>query len=227
MQGYAYNQVCGGVDGAHGTKGHPIDSIFVYTKVPATTTQLPAVRVANGQQLPSHWGLTVATPFPVYVLGNYNIQTNAGGSQSVLTTNTAYTWPAALMGDSITILSTSWSDSNVGKLPSTSGNTTVNAACFEGIVPSITLPGPTKQYSGGLENFLRLLEGWSSTLCYNGSIVVMFPSIYATNYWQVTGNYYNPPTRQWGFDANFTRSSGMPPCAPQAKAIIRGNWVTQ
>ncbi|MFZ0827418.1 MAG: hypothetical protein WAO02_08335 [Verrucomicrobiia bacterium] len=226
FEGYAYNQICGGVDGAHGHKGHPIDSIFVYTSVTNLPTQLPAVRVANGYQLPSPWGLTVATPFPVYVLGNYNIQTNGSGSQSVNTTNTAWTWPAALMGDSITILSGGWSDSNLGANPGGTTLTTVNAACLEGIVPSITLPGPTKQYSGGLENFLRLLENWNTTLCYNGSIVVMFPSIYATNYWQTTGHYYNAPTRKWGFDSNFTRSSGMPPCAPQAKAIIRGNWLT-
>ena len=224
-EGYCWNQVCGGPAGATGDKGHPIDAIFVYNSVPLTSTVLPAVRVANGAQLPSAKGLTVATPMPVYVLGDYNIQTNSGGSQSVLVTNTAWTWPAALMGDSITILSNGWLDSNTNALPGGTSSTTVNAACFEGIVPSITVSG-TKHYSGGLENFLRLLENWSSTLQYNGSIVVMFPSIYATNYWQVTGNYYNPPTRQWGFDANFRKQSGMPPCAPEAKAIVRGNWIS-
>ena len=74
---------------------------------------------------------------------------------------------------------------------------------FEGIVQSN--PTISGNYSGGVENFLRLLESWSSkTLTYNGSIVVMFPSIYATNSWEPTGNYYNPPTRNWAFDANFT-----------------------
>jgi hypothetical protein len=226
LEGYYYSQLCGGYDGAHGHKGHPIDSIFVYNKVQPTTTLLPAVRVVNGAQLPSSKGLTIATPMPIYVWGDYNIQTNGSGSQSVQTTNTAWTWPAALMGDAITILSNGWLDSNTNKNPSSSSDTTVNAACFEGIVPSITLSGPTKHYSGGLENFLRLLENWSTTLCYNGSIVVMFPSIYSTNYWQPTGNYYNAPTRKWGFDANFRSQSGMPPCAPEAKAIVRGTWTS-
>ena len=68
------------------------------------------------------------------------------------------------MGDAITILSGNWSDSyslaNTGNNPSgrTATSTTVNAGCLEGIVPS-TYAGK-KQYSGGLENFLRLEENW-------------------------------------------------------------------
>jgi hypothetical protein len=70
-------------------------------------------------------------------------------------------------------------------------------------------------YSGGVENFLRLLENWSSaSLWYNGSIVAMFPSQYATNFWQQTGNYYTAPTRSWAFDTNFTNLSKLPPLTP-------------
>jgi hypothetical protein len=232
LEGYAINQTCGGGDGAHGTKGHPIDSIFIYSSVPRTSSQLPAVRLVNGSKLPTRWGLTIATPFPIYTLGNYNVMTNIGGSLSVNTTNTAWTWPAALMGDAITILSSNWQD-NVGAYAAGGAygsrvacNTTVNTALLEGIVPSITVGG-VKHYSGGLENFLRMIETWGNgtyTLTYNGSIVVMFPSIYATNFWIQPGTYYDKPIRNWGFDSNFKTPEGMPPCAPQAKAIIRGNW---
>src|SRR5262249_1914848 len=56
--------------------GHHIGSIYVYNSVPLTTSQLPAVRVMDGAQLPnpgnSTYGFTVATQFPMYVLGNYN-----------------------------------------------------------------------------------------------------------------------------------------------------------
>jgi hypothetical protein len=215
-------------------KGHGINGIFVYNSVSGAST-LPAVRVINGSNMPSSTyggyftaGLTVATPFPLYVLGNYNIQTNSGGSQSILMTNTSWTYPAGLMGDAITILSTTWQDSyNSGTSLSSrnAGSTTVNAACLEGIVQSITVGG-TKHYSGGLENFLRLIESWSGdTLCYNGSIVVMFPSIYATSYWIQPGTYYDVPTRQWGFDANFTQQIKLPPMTPQVKAMIRGQWT--
>jgi hypothetical protein len=207
-------------------KGHPIDSVYVYTAVPLTATTLPAVRVANGSILQSIsygtivYGLTVATPFPMYVWGNYNTTDGSGSSLAVNTTDNTY--PAALMADSITILSTGWDDSNVGKLPNAS-DTTINAACLEGIVQ--TDPTISTDYSGGVENFLRLVEDWNGDkLWYNGSIVVMFYSQYATNHWVNTGNYYNPPTRKWAFDANFAQQGKLPPLTPQSKAVIRGNW---
>ena len=56
-------------------KGHDIDSIYVFNMVAFSPSQLPAVRVINGAQLPSIFGLTIATPQPLYVLGNYNVQT--------------------------------------------------------------------------------------------------------------------------------------------------------
>ncbi|MGO8837812.1 MAG: immunoglobulin domain-containing protein [Limisphaerales bacterium] len=217
--GNPWNYRDGGSDGAHGDKGHVIDTVFLYNNVQFSSSQLPAVRVVNGQQLPSPKGLTIATPMPIYVLGNYNIQTNVGGTQSFGTTNTAWTWPAALMGDAITVLSGNWNDTNSacqigGSLNSrNTTNFTVNAACLAGIVISTNIGG-VKHYSGGFENFLRLEENWSTTLCFNGSIVAMFPSIYATNYWQPTGNYYNPPQRNWGFDLNFLNSALLPPLTP-------------
>jgi len=197
-------------------KGHPIDSIYVYNAVPLTTTALPAVRVVNGQQLPSDYGFTIATPQPLYILGNYNVQTPAGSSSGQ--NNTVYTYPAALMADAITILSSNWNDTVTSKDPSVSpSTTTINAACLEGIVQSN--PDISGNYSGGVENFLRFLEAWG-TLYFNGSIVVMFPSQYATNSWQQTGNYYTAPTRNWAFDTNFTQVSKLPPLTPQVVNFV-------
>jgi hypothetical protein len=173
----------------------------------------------------------------MYVLGNYNSQTAAGSSLGL--NSTTYTYPAALMADSITILSTNWNDANsafANKAICTtagpnSGSTTVNAAMLEGIVQ--TDPTISGDYSGGVENFLRLLEDWgqapngSSTqqiMTYNGSIVVLFYSQYATNHWRPTGNYYNPPKRNWAFDLNFKTAAGLPPLTPDIKAMIRGQW---
>jgi len=215
-----YNQQC------ISHKGHPIDSIYVYNAVPLTATTLPAVRVVHGTILQSIsygsvvYGLTVATPFPMYVLGNYNTTDGSGTSLAVNTTDNTY--PAALMADSVTVLSTGWNDATTGKLPDAS-ETTVNAACLEGIVQ--TDPTIDGDYSGGVENFLRLLENWNGDkLWYNGSIVVMFYSQYATNHWVNTGNYYNPPARKWAFDANFAQQGKLPPLTPQSKAVIRGQW---
>jgi hypothetical protein len=210
-------------------KSHPIDSIYVYNDVPLTGTTLPAVRVVNGGMLPSQTapkGFTVVTAQPMYVLGDYNASNSATAGHSSLGQNsTTYTWPAALMADSVTILSDNWNDGTPTKNP-TAMTTTVNAAMLEGIVRSTN-----GNYSGGLENFLRLLENWSSVnLWYNGSIVVMFPSQYATNSWQGPGNaanstyYYGAPVRKWAFDTNFVQQAGLPPLTPQAKGVIRASW---
>ncbi|HEY3931150.1 MAG TPA: hypothetical protein VGM58_02150 [Verrucomicrobiae bacterium] len=211
-------------------KGHNIDSVYVYNNVPLSGTTLPAVSITNGAQLPSSSGLAVATPDPIYVMGNFNTQTNSAHSDTNLN-STTYTYPAALFGDALTVLSSNWKDSytsatsltaSTGGGPRTPVATTVNAATLEGIVPS-----SGANYSGGAENFLRLLENWTSSiaLTYNGSIVVMFPSQYATNIWQNTGNYYNAPKRQWAFDLNFTHQGGLPAMTPRVKGIIRQGWV--
>ena len=199
-------------------KAHPIDSMYVYTGVPLTTTTLPAVRVVNGIQLPSpggsRSGFTLATQFPLYVLGDYNAKDTTGSALGLFgtSTSTLHTYPAALMADSISILSDSWNDSITTKLP-TPSSTTVNAAMLTGIVP--TNPSIIQNYSGGAENFLRLLESWGGTLTYNGSMVAMFSSQYATNIWQQSGNYYNVPTRHWSFDFNFAKgTSFLPPLTP-------------
>ena len=202
--------------------GHGVGSIFVYNNVPLSSTTLPAVRLVNGSQLPAAYpGLTVSTPQPVYVWKNYNVM-RQGASATLGSASTANTYPAAVLADAVTILSTNWNDTTTNKNP-TAGNTTVNAAMFEGIVESN--PNVSGTYSGGVENFLRYLETWSNfTNTYNGSIVVMFPSIYATNYYQTGGNYYSPPARNWAFDNNYTNLAGLPPLTPAAKALIRGNW---
>ncbi len=205
--GSFYNNQCQ----QSGHKAHPIDSIFVFNAVPLTGTTLPALRVIDGGMLPSQTapnGFSIVTPMPLYVCGDYNASNSFGSSLGQ--NSTTYTWPAALMADSITILSGNWNDGITAKLP-TPSTTAVNAACLAGIVPSTN-----GIYSGGLENYFRLLENWSAAvpLFYNGSIVAMFPSQYATNYWQPAGNYYNAPARKWAFDTNFVNLSALPPLTP-------------
>jgi hypothetical protein len=211
------------------SKGHNIDSIYVYNNVQLNSGQLPAVRVIGGAQLPAADGLTIATPQPLYVYGNYNVQTNSINS-SAGTTNTYYTYPAALMGDAITILSGTWQDSWTNTPLSgrfTYTTDTVNAACLSGIVQ--TVPTISANYSGGVPNYLRFLENWNNgttPLYYNGSIICMFASQYATNFWQNTGGYYYQPVRDWAFDVNFKQASKLPPLTPSVKVMLRtpGGW---
>jgi hypothetical protein len=141
------------------------------------------------------------------------------------TTNTSTAEPAALIGDAITVLSVNWNDTNnVTDCPKrAAGNTTVNAAFMAGIVPTKTYADGRAGYSGGVENFPRFLESWSGiTFTYNGSMVVMYPSLYATNSWERPGkSYYDVPNRVWAFDVNFLKPDRLPPCTPQLRTLQR------
>ena len=212
---------------------HELNSLYVLNGQTPSASALPAVRIFNGSVLPND-GLTVATPQPLYVEGNYNLN---NGNITPGATDTSLTKPSALIGDSITVLSGSWSDANTSSTAVTSrnaANTTVNAAFLSGIVTTKQVNG-VKHYSGGVENFPRFLENWNvspqSTLTYNGSMVVMFPSRYATNFWVDPGtgaaNYYTAPTRKWAFDNNFLTQKGLPPMTPSVRKLIRGSWASR
>jgi hypothetical protein len=202
------------------TKGHQLSSIYVNDKR-VSSGKLTVARVSNGQTLPPS-GLTVATALPLYVKGHFNAPDTTPGA-----TNTANTKPASLVGDAITVLSSSWSDAygNNALSSRTPVSTTVNAAFLAGIVQSTNTTG-TLHYSGGVENFPRFLENWSSSISftYNGSMVVMYPSQFATNYWVQTGTYYNAPSRKWAFDVNFLDYHRLPPATPMVRKLIRGQW---
>ena len=86
-----------------------------------------------------------------------------------------------------------------------------------GIVPSYGT-----YFSGGVENFFRLLESWSSrTLTFNGSIVALFPSQSAMAPW---GTTYAAPQRLFLFDPNFKNNSKLPPGTPMVCTVIRSTW---
>jgi hypothetical protein len=199
--------------------GSNLTSVYVVDRRTLPGSSLGAVRVVNGLQLPLN-GLTVATGHPLYVFGDYN-QLNAA---NLGTTNTSTTRPASLVADAITILSGNWSDANsTSPLGSrTASSTTVNAGLLTGAV-NTTLG----HYSGGMENFPRFLENWGSAnvFTYNGSMVKMFPSLYATNFWGMA-NVYNPPKRNWAYDANFDDPTKLPPKTPSLLKVIRGHWAT-
>ncbi|HKS37124.1 MAG TPA: hypothetical protein VJW76_08045 [Verrucomicrobiae bacterium] len=179
------------------------------------------VRVINGRDLPPH-GLTVATRQPIYVKGHFN-------APSPGSADTSATRPASLVGDAITVLSEAWADANSNKPFSQrmAAPTTVNAAFLAGIVKTTTSSG-VRKYSGGVENFPRFLEDWTDrTFTYNGSLVVMYESQFATSFWPGTGGgpgVYDPPVRKWAFDRNFLDYNRLPPETPQVQKLFRGAW---
>ena len=196
-----------------------VASVYVLDRRTLSGTNLPAVRVANGTVLPSR-GLTIATARPLYVLGHFN-QTNVS---NLGTSNTITTRPSSLVADAVTILSANWKDADSTKAVGSRNATptTVNAALLTGVVE--TTPG---KYSGGMENFPRFLETWGSanTLTYNGSMVKMFPSLYATNAWGKS-DVYAPPARKWAFDLSFNDATKLPPLTPSLVKVFRGQWDT-
>ena len=198
-----------------GVLGRPVKVLYVADLRTQTSSTESGVRLIHGQTLPAN-GLTVATCNPLYVKGHYNAP-----SASLGTTNTTQTFPASLVADAITILSASYSEPNGGNAAS---DTTINAALIAGIVPSAG-----GVYSGGVENFFRLLENWSSrTLTVNGSIVALFPSQIATASWGASGVYSPPQQRAYSFDFNFKDVNKLPPGTPEVRTLIRAAWnITQ
>jgi hypothetical protein len=201
------------------TNGTNIASPLGGTGASVTTTQR-GIRLINGYRLPTASGntnningLTIVSANPIYIKGNYNTSTNSG--DAVPSNSGTYTDPdgggyarklAAVIGDTVSVVSGAWNDLNsTGSISSRAAtNTTINAALVGGIVPS-----SGGNYSGGGENFVRLLEDWkNSTLCIYGSMVQLYTSKQATAPWTGTGNNYKAPlVSKFYWDPNFSDNS--------------------
>jgi hypothetical protein len=182
----------------------------------------PRVRIKSGSLLPGP--LTIATEYPVYVWGNYNLPPNKK--------------PAAIVGDAYTVLSNAWSDathkgpvlSNGGTTPSA---TSVYAAIMAGhqesdcdVVEDVGCAGQNFYviYGGGFENYPRFLENWSGVqYTYRGSIVSLWLAQIALGEW-VYGTYYKPPVRNWGFDLALLDPDSLPPGTPVVGSVLRTSF---
>lgn len=210
--------------------GVPLNIIYVGDWRATNSTTNTAVRLMGGgsSNFPPY-GLTVATPEPLYVWGNYNTPKAA----NLNSTNVIGTYPTSFISDAFTILSASWQD-NYSKSSSASGrpatSTTVNGAIITGVVYS-TGPGGTgtTQYSGGVHNMPRMLENWGngSTLTLNTSMVNLYPSAIATVPFQWPGGtvYGVPSTREFYFNQNYNSAAGLPPGTPLIYELIRADWA--
>lgn len=205
----------------------PLNIIYVGDWPATNILSSTAVRLTGGgsANFPPY-GLTVATPNPLYVWGNYNTPSAA----NLNSTNVTGTYPTSFISDALTILSGNWQDgysrnSLASSRPATS--TTVNGAMITGVVYS-TGPGGTgtTQYSGGFQNMPRLLENWGngSTLTLNTSMVNLYPSQIATApyIWPSTNTVYGAPTTlQFYFNQNYTTPAGLPPGTPLFPVVIQ------
>lgn len=206
--------------------------LYVADQRTKTAKNLAVVRLSDAAQLPSNGGMgfTVATQNPLYTWSDYNIKTSSG---SMTGSNNLYEVPAALLSDSLTILSSGWTDSeswtafSTGNANDNASNTTVNAAIVTGTVASTDTSATGN--SGGVHNLPRLLEDWGGcTLYLNTSILRLWDSKMATNQFRMpnaTKPYYSPPTRTFSFDTHFLDPSKYPQGIPLALVPIRFAWA--
>jgi hypothetical protein len=179
-----------------------------------------AVQLQNGETIPNRYvvddtaprGMTVATNGAMYVEGTFNAPDGTTWDKDAYATDAGAEVPAALVADAIMLLSDKWDNRTSAKKDRNSEDdgrravsTTYSAALVTGNVPS-----DSGKYSGGIENYPRLLEKWSGrTLTYRGSLVRLFRSESFTARWGY-GNVYDAANRNWSFHTGYRTFSPVP-----------------
>jgi hypothetical protein len=229
-----------------GRKNRVTGARHVLKLVDGSLGNVPTRLVANADG--TLGGFTVASENPVYIQGDYN--TAAPPADPTWTSTTAAEpahAAAAVIADTVTLLSNQWQDAGVvgaanrvGSLlyptDATQANKNRQAVTTYYRVAlaagkTITFPHPafdnTNYFGtdGGLHNFLRFLENWNpgtgqQTLNYKGSMVSLFYSTYNTGTFKCC-NYavYEPPIRNYQFDPLFTQPANLPPGTPMFRDI--------
>jgi len=180
-------------------------------------------------------GFTVASENPVYIQGNYNTNGSDpfwGTATSATPTQTPHA-SAAVIADSVTVLSNQWGDFNSLVFSTASGSRTPSAPAYyrAAISGGKNIPFPQPGWTsvandfgtdGGMHNFLRYLENWGGqSLNYNGSLVSMYYSEYDTGTYKdgPGGDVYSPPPRNYYFDVLFLTPANLPPATPMFQDI--------
>jgi hypothetical protein len=96
-----------------------------------------------------------------------------------------------------------------------------------------------KSYSGGVNNYIRLLEDWNNgnnpyALNYAGSLISLNEPIEYGGLFRPGGtdpadpvgtSYYNVPFRNFGYDTNFDTVTKIPPLTPKASFILQSSFT--
>lgn len=198
-----------------------------------------ALKLTNGGlgNLPAD-GLTITSENPVYVEGHYNAGPTDWGTGA----------PAAILADSITLLSAAWNtvlqfdgyyyghgDTRSFYIPNAPGdreaaNTWYRFAALAGKTRNWNQTWESGSFGtdGGVHNFLRLVEDWnaSKTLNYKGSIASFFYSRQATGLFRCCDDVYTlPATRNLSFDTNFLNPQLLPPKTPMFRDVNATGFV--
>jgi len=192
-------------------------------------------------------GFTVASEEPVYVMGDYN----SGSSDPFFPSSGANaTTPhsaAAIIADSVTLLSNSpagnnmqgagaapgvgWSDAQSFAFPATQTNRNGNNSYYRmAIAAGKSIPFPQPAWGGqdmgtdgGMHNFLRYLENRGAngaTVNYAGSMISMYYSQYNTGIFKCCNAVYGAPVRNYFFDTQFLNPANLPPGTPMFQDVV-------
>ncbi len=179
-------------------------------------------------------GFTVASENPVYILGNYNANTFPFPAASPSA--------ASVIADAVTLLSNNWQNSfgdyasfldsismSTATAPVTSARNATQSYYRLAIAAgkNINFKQPisfaaASDYGtdGGMHNFLRYIENWSGqNLYYEGSLVSLFYSQYATGVFKCCTVVYSAPYRNYAFDTLFLNPNNLPPATPEFQDV--------
>jgi hypothetical protein len=137
--------------------------------------------------------------------------------------------PAAIIGDSVTLLSRNFADTMTFVFPHTASSrpaltTGYRFAMVTG--KSIPFPKPVAWgvnelgSDGGVHNFMKMLENWGGqTLRYRGSMVSLYYSRQSIGIYRADANTYGAPNRVFNFDTDFLTPTLLPPGTPMFRDI--------
>ena len=190
----------------------PSNGLIYATRDDAGGNQ-PGIRLKNGNAIFNNSGLTVVSNDPIYIQGDYN---------------TASPKPTLVICDSVNLLSNHWDDTKQlwsDRTVPLDKSTTFNTSFIAGV--DITTSG---HYNGGLENYPRLNENWSSAnLNINGSFIELWntndpasnPNGIAKGAWKYDNPVYTAPlNRNW----NYNNTASVAPFTPNAVEAQRIIW---
>ncbi len=196
--------------------------------------------------------LTIATDQGAYIQGDYNEcadycrNTNADNTITPTPPRRVKT-PASILADTITVLSNNCQSADDKRLNcgiaggdgtfNTATRTKMNLAFLSNTDKSIgnvnpltdIVPGGTTRYSGGINNYMRMVEDWTGVpFVYRGSFISLGAPLEFSGPYRFGGNYYNIPRRDFGFDTDFRTFSELPPLSPKViylqQDVFRRNY---
>lgn len=209
--------------GGKGLNDETEDGLVLYLAVDGPQSSVShnnyGARIRNADELqaslpeaPDVVGLTVVSDQKIIVWGDYN--------------STGWV-PAALMGDTLWLLSNDWEDSDSEQMNvyyRDGSATTVYAAVISGIRRTGDENGEGGQdlgansNGGGAINIFRFNEWFREgssipDFTYVGSLVSLGPPRRSTSTWGPF-TYYSAPNREWSYEIRFNDASLLPPMTP-------------